>query len=377
MKKNYLFKLFAIVFVFIMFAIPSWAAPKTLNNLSKIMVEQADVNTYKLNLIFNDKYKGNAFIQKKGKGEYYIFLPDSTANIKKTKVQYDQKKDKSNIGISIEEKPYITSNNNSRYLRLTVTTQDDYTLQVGSSTIAETKNGFATFFFGLLKTAAAILFIALAIFFVAHYIKINKKLKYDPLKNGYSASKKRIRKREDKPVTIPSTSIKRTLKNVADDSSFTCFDISSEGTNKTNYYNFKRTLKDNSSLSSNSKIKTNKKQTNPIKESTSELSIPIVEDAVQTKKTQEKKSEAELISVLNITPRIGFYLTNVGETLALFGFVGENVYLFKKFSDLSQINLQARFYDKHGDNDLYIVKLDNYKAMIEISKTGMKELAVL
>ena len=57
------------------------------------------------------------------------------------------------------------------------------------------------------------------------------------------------------------------------------------------------------------------------------------------------------------------------------GFINENVFLFKKFSDLSQINLQARYYDRNGNNDIYIVRLDDYKAMIEISDTSMRELA--
>ena len=92
-------------------------------------------------------------------------------------------------------------------------------------------------------------------------------------------------------------------------------------------------------------------------------------------KNQEKK--AELISILNITPNKGFYLTTVDDTMALFGFIGENVFLLQKFADLSQINLQARFYDKNGDNDVFIVRLDSYKAMIEISNDSMKELAVL
>ena len=71
-------------------------------------------------------------------------------------------------------------------------------------------------------------------------------------------------------------------------------------------------------------------------------------------------------------------MTTIGsDTLALFGFVGENIYLLKKFSDLAQINLQARFYDKNGNNDVYIVRLDSYKAMVEISNDSMKELAVL
>ena len=51
--------------------------------------------------------------------------------------------------------------------------------------------------------------------------------------------------------------------------------------------------------------------------------------------------------------------------------------MLKKFNDLSQITLQARYYDKSGSNDLYILRLDTYKAMVEISDAEIKELAVL
>ena len=101
----------------------------------------------------------------------------------------------------------------------------------------------------------------------------------------------------------------------------------------------------------------------------------------QKKKSSKKpkKNEPELISALNITPNKGFYLTTAEDDMfALFGFVGDNVFLLKKFVDLSQINLQARYYDRtKNGNEVYIVRLDSYKAMIEISNDGMRETAVL
>ena len=102
-----------------------------------------------------------------------------------------------------------------------------------------------------------------------------------------------------------------------------------------------------------------KTTTNPIYGSylddASELDLPMAEDVIKIEKPVEQKNDApELLSELRITP-----------------------FLLKKFKDLSQINLQARFYDRQKNSDLYILRLDTYKAMIEISETGMKELAVL
>ena len=373
MKKNTLLKFFAAAVMIFMLIVPAYAA-SGLNNLMQIIVENTDNNSYKLNLIFDSKYQGNAFIQQKGASDYYIFLPDTVANTKKTKVIYKKRQDKSNLNISIEEKPFITENNNSKYVRLTVNAKDNYSLKVVSSTLKETQNGFLVFLGRLFKTVGMLLFIA-GVLYVAKHIVLNSSSKPSYDKNNYKYRRNK-RTSSEKPVSIPSAGVRRTLKTVADDS-FTCFDITGEGNNnKSNYYDFKRALNNKATLAYDSKIKSKTAHTNPINEA-SELELPVIEDSIEHEKKKDKKPEAELISVLNITPRIGFYLTNVGETLALFGFVGENVFLFKKFSDLSQINLQARFYDKHGENDLYIVKLDTYKAMIEISKTGMKELAVL
>ena len=155
-----------------------------------------------------------------------------------------------------------------------------------------------------------------------------------------------------------------------------------------NTYEFKSTLKQTSKLLNNKSSIVKLKHTNPISNtknnSNSELSMPLVDDVLkQDNKEKENQktnnsfpqSKAELLSVLNITPNKGFYLTTVDDTLALFGFINDNVFLLEKFNDLSQINLQARFYDTSGSNEIYIVRLDKYKAMIEISDTSIKELA--
>ena len=130
------------------------------------------------------------------------------------------------------------------------------------------------------------------------------------------------------------------------------------------------------------KLSKTRTKTNPItkrQETAEGLDIPAVEELFPKKEEQKKEQDnrAELLSELHITPNKGFYLTTINDSFSLFGFVNDNVFLLKNFEDLSQINLQARFYDKNGDNDIYIVRLDTYKAMVEISDTKILELAVL
>lgn len=181
---------------------------------------------------------------------------------------------------------------------------------------------------------------------------------------------------------LPNLKKKQTLK-LSDNNSFSCFDIPmAEDLNTSE-----------SAFSLNNPVKQNPKSvmektakskvTNPITKSfadeSSQLDLPVVDD-IKNKKNNtqtQKANEPELISELKITPTKGFYLTTLNDSFSLFGFVGANIILLKQFSDLSQINLQARFYDRQKDSDLYIVRLDSYKAMVEISDTGMKELAVL
>ena len=158
-----------------------------------------------------------------------------------------------------------------------------------------------------------------------------------------------------------------------------------ETTNGVNY-ELKSTIRQASKLLKEKPSLVKLRHTNPITRANtttaSGLQMPAAEDVIKPKKktisvpTETKQeASAELLSILNITPNKGFYLTTVEDTLALFGFVNDEVFLFNKFKDLGQINLQARYYDKNGGNDIYIVRLDNYKAMIEISDTSMRELA--
>ena len=394
MRKNLLLKLFTLLIVLFGVISPSYALQNIINSLSSIGIEQAENNTYKLNLMFDSKYQGNAFIQKKGQGSYYIFLPETNIKSKKTKISYKNRKDKKNISVYIDEKPFISQNRNSSYVRLTVNAAEDYSLKIVSNVANSNGNAFTAFIKGLFKFIGILILAALSLMFIFKSLKsFNNEPSIDykvRRKSRIQQGKRDVEKFEDdeehndmyynnvrQNMTTPDTvNIRKTLETFADES-FTCFDlaVNSEG-NKNNYYEYKRAINNNSVLLSNPKIKSKLRHTNPLRQE-SILELPVAEDIDGTNDSSDKKTSPELISVLNITSNIGFYLTNVGETLALFGFVNDNIYLFKKFSDLSQINLQARFYDKHGNNDLYIVNLDTYKAMIEISPDGMKELAVL
>lgn len=387
MKYNNFYRFFELLFVLFLFLIPTFAGAEELNTISRITVEHPIDNKYNLSLFFNEKFNGRAFIQEKEAGSYLVFIQDTTVNKDSIKISYKDKKDKSKIKIQIEDKPIIKNNKQSNYVKLTVNTKNDYSIGLLANTIydAPKKTSNKANIFSLI-------IIGLFAFLVFGIKKLtentnNNNKSYTAFPSKYtntnenkelSAASNKEKENLFHTAVLEKVNLKKTLKTI-DNNSFNCFNFpEAENVQKPNNAEFKSTLNQTSKLLKEKTIKS--KISNPIrstKEDLSELKLPLVKEIEKTKQLNKKTDEPELLSELHITPTKGFYLTTVNDTFALFGFVGEKIYLLKKFNDLSQINLQARFYDTHANNDMYIVRLDSYKAMIEISDTGMKELAVL
>ena len=387
MKCDIFFKLFTILFSTVLFVSPIFAEVSDSNILSKIIVEQAENNSYRLNLLFNQKFTGNAFIQKGESGNYYVYIPETIIQSNKIKIAYKNRKDKSNIKISIEEKPFIKEDMQSNYVRISVNMKDDYSLRLLAKTAEQEKNVFSA---APIKFNSFIFIVLLAVVIYLFFkmIKMTKstyRTSYTAFPTGYSLPIKDHENNNEydlqtiKPTTLPKLNIKKTLKSI-DNNSFSCFDIPLVDDTKPTQDEFKSTLKQTSNLLKEKSAKS--KLTNPISnnfiEDSSELALPVIEKIKKKEeKAEEKNTTPELLSELHITPTKGFYLTTVDDSFALFGYVGEKVFLLQKFNDLTQINLQARFYDRSANKDMYIVRLDSYKALVEISDEGMKELAVL
>ena len=387
MKCDIFFKLFTILFSTVLFVSPIFAEVSDSNILSKIIVEQAENNSYRLNLLFNQKFTGNAFIQKGESGNYYVYIPETIIQSNKIKIAYKNRKDKSNIKISIEEKPFIKEDMQSNYVRISVNMKDDYSLRLLAQTAEKEKNVFSA---APIKFNSFIFIVLLAVVIYLFFkmIKMTKstyRTSYTAFPTGYSLPIKDHENNNEydlqtiKPTTLPKLNIKKTLKSI-DNNSFSCFDIPLVNDTKPTQDEFKSTLKQTSNLLKEKSAKS--KLTNPISnnfiEDSSELALPVIEKIKKKEeKAEEKNTTPELLSELHITPTKGFYLTTVDDSFALFGYVGEKVFLLQKFNDLTQINLQARFYDRSANKDMYIVRLDSYKALVEISDEGMKELAVL
>ncbi len=395
MKKNIILKLFTVIFVFFLFCVQGFA--KTENNLiNKIVIDSTSNNNYSLNLLFNNEYKGSAFLHKIDSGSYYVFLPETQTKLKNARIIYKKKSDRDRIKLNIEQKTYLKDNKNSNYVKIKVDMADDYSIKLISGLSSEYKGGILPNGIDMLS----IIMLGLLGFASILMLKVFKRCKTEEISTyrtprSYSYLKSQteyleeMRRRADENVkqTMIQKASQKTNIQRADKESFDCFELPFvEENNSAPNYELKSTLRQASKLLKENPSLVKLRHTNPIRRESSRdasgLQMPAVEDLVELKRTTKQKTiepqkqeNAELLSVLNITPNKGFYLTTVDDTLALFGFINDNVFLFNKFKDLAQINLQARYYDKNGNNDIYIVRIDNYKAMIEISDTSMRELA--
>lgn len=378
MTKNSLIKLFSAFLVFTVFAVQSIAADVS-NKLSEIKVTKADDFTYNLNLVFNDNFSGRAFMQTKDKGKFVVFIPDAEKAKNKIKITNLARK-MPKVQVTVDERPYVKDDIETSYLKLTINTDSYYGIKLVSQK-APVKKPFEE----AIKYVLYALFAILAIAALLSHSFFNKKKKL----NSYTVfpSEFRTEQKAEEPistqtkqkVTMP-TDLKRPLK-AAKEEIFSCFDITGrENTRNKKNFEIQSSIKKTSVLTND--LKKSSTQSNPLKqaimEDSSEFELPFVQETERTEIiVPEEKQEVTYLSTLNLTPTKGFYLQEINEEFCLFGFTGAKTILLKKFKDLKQINLQARFYDQDSRNDIYIVKLDTYKAMIEISEAGMKELAVL
>lgn len=383
MKKIIYFKIFTIIFTLFYTAVSATA--QTTNELRKIIIEPLYNNEYTLNILFNSDYKGKAFLQKNGESSYYIFLPDTSFDNKKIDTIYNSLKDKKNISLNIQEKPILKDNVQTKYVKVDVLMNDNYDLKL----ISGLNSDFNPFIFFIKKFGFSIMMALLILFGIIYtlYKFINTAL-YNTESNSYTSFpvtedyKTLTTKKEEKTqrIILPKKNMTNTLLN--NENKFGCFNIEAFTNPNNNDYEIKSSLNQTSNLLNDKSNVVKLRHTNPIikdsEQESSQLDLPAAEDILSIEpeiKKENNKTNNNILSILNITPDKGFYLSSVNNSFILFGFINSKIFMLERFNDLSQINLQARYYDKSGKNEIYIVRLDSYKAMIEISDSSMKELA--
>jgi len=129
-----------------------------------------------------------------------------------------------------------------------------------------------------------------------------------------------------------------------------------------------------------------KNQSNPFVTSSIEKAGNIVQqDAPQVQNStiveeEEIREEAfnpdypELISQVRISKNKGLYLVNYDDQYSLLGYINDKIFVIKKFESINNKKLQVRVNARTEKSTTYIVRLDNYKALIDVSASNMKTL---
>ncbi len=393
MNFKFLCNLFLSVFILIMFFVPSFAEGEIINSLSQIVVDKPIDNDYMLSLYFKERFSGNAFLQKRKNGSFFVYIPDTVMTSKNVKMIYRGKVSRSDVKISIEEQPFIKEDGQSRYVRLSVETPVNSDIQLTAQTLDKTKSKTG----GLIMFLYAAVLLSLLALTIILSISIYKAVKaMNSKSNTYTrfpaeflnSPNEYTGKNTDKVISEKPAKIDVDAKIISPISAnvFSCFNLPLK---KEELSAPISSAVNNIAIPSVENRIIQAATTNPIKKQPSnfededELELPIAEDinleiTEENQKNEEDNYRPELISELKITQNKGFYLTSAGNnSFALFGYVGEKIFFLQRFNDLNQVNLQVRFYDKKGVNDLYIIKLDSYKAMLAVSDTEIKELAVI
>jgi len=376
--KNFSFiKLLSVLTVLTVLSLQSFAAD-VYNKLSEIMITKSDDYTYNLNFVFNNDFKGHAFMRTPSVGQYSIFLPDSEKLRRNVKIKNMAKK-MPKIKVSVEENPYVKDNVESSYLKVNVKTDPDYSINLISQKAKQPAPFDIAAKIVINMLTVIVLIAAITSYFV--FYRKKEKNSYTVFPVRYNDELKNKQK-EDKDynntpeVTNPVTSGEKSF-NSSDSKNFKCFDIVREELKPQNKnYKIQSSIKQTSVITNVLKNTAKLSQAQNIMEDSSKFEMPYADETIKKEENREIQQQ-EFLSLLNITPSKGFYLTEEDNLFCLFGFTGGKRFLLKKFNDLQQINLQARFYDQNSKSDIYIVRLDTYKAMIEISGSEMKELAVL
>lgn len=73
----------------------------------------------------------------------------------------------------------------------------------------------------------------------------------------------------------------------------------------------------------------------------------------------------------------GFYLVDVEGTTALVGYIGEEIFVLKQFEDVTRGLIQARLNEKKSGSSTFLVKINGFKAVVEVTANNMSLLIEL
>ncbi len=93
--------------------------------------------------------------------------------------------------------------------------------------------------------------------------------------------------------------------------------------------------------------------------------------------TMQKMKNPILITTSKLASNKGFCIVEFNKEFSLIGYIGEDIYILDKFKKLPSAEIRTRLSERINNKDRYIVRLGNYKSLVEVSNRGMKMLMEL
>lgn len=390
------------------------------NSLEEINIKKASGNSYLINLLFNNTYTEPLSIQKKTGNSYSIILPETRISSDNVKIIYKEGNGKDKIKLEIKEYPYLDQSINNGYVKVTATTIDNVSLKVASdikllqksktvdsknieiikkekpqnqtsietttekinnenlpiptkeipkidtgtnqvgAKIPAVKNKVNPDYLDILVKISLVLFILLLA--LRQMYKTFKK----PVIKGQTKQNAR------KEIDEDSEELVTTQNRVKPKSQF---DEEVERLSKQE--TTQSTINENNSIESEDFIN------EIMNENQNEEDDEYEDEDFDYDFDYDEEGEIEeiiddsipkLISTMPISKNKGFYLVKYDGSTALIGYIRDEIFVINKFDKIYNTNLQARLNERKKNKSNYLVRIDNYKALVEVSETNMKVL---
>lgn len=93
--------------------------------------------------------------------------------------------------------------------------------------------------------------------------------------------------------------------------------------------------------------------------------------------TMQKMKNPFLLSSSKLANNKGLCLVEFNGEYSLIGYIDDEIFILDKFNSLNSNEIRSRLSESIEDKDRYIVKLGNYKALVEVSDKNMELLLEL
>lgn len=357
------------------------------NFLNTIEIKKESLNKYSVNLKFNHNYSEPLAIQQKGKNLYSIVLPETKKSGNSFNIIKDKNADK--ITMQIAEYPYLDQSIDNGYVKIILKTQGNISLTATTpaktleenQTVETPKKDYTQ------KTITKTL-VAQKPAETAIKAPIKSKQEVQaPIKeitpvitDTTGIVEQQAEKQVQKPkrtnlfdfiiglslclltILIVGRKIKHKLKQQPSNDRF--FIEPSKPFEQAQDTGFKNEFK---------RLQEKEKEINKITSVEDEIGnkIKLIKGAKIIEKEEPKPSQPDLVSNIPIDRNKGFYLVNVEGKTALIGYINDEIFIINRFNDIKDTNLQTRLNEKQKDKSTYIVRLGDYKALIEVSNDNM------